>query len=108
MGDKRWADKRGLQIRIHWHLLVYPLLPWILNIPDTIYIGTGDRDASDSYGEGVFKSTDGGLTWKSSNSGMGDKTVGKLIIDPNNTNILLAGTNGGIYRSTNGGSVVVT
>ena len=72
--------------------------------PDTIYIGTGDRDASDSYGEGVFKSTDGGLTWKSSNSGMGDKTVGKLIIDPNNTNILLAGTNGGIYRSTNGGS----
>lgn len=72
--------------------------------PDTIYLGTGDRDASDSYGQGVFKSTDGGATWKSANSGMGDKTVGKLIIDPNNTNILLAGTSGGVYRSTNGGS----
>jgi gliding motility-associated-like protein len=72
--------------------------------PDTIYLGTGDRDASDSYGRGIFKSTDGGQTWLQSNSGMGNVTVGKLIIDPNNSQILLAATSSGVYRSTNGGS----
>ncbi|MFT5513737.1 MAG: photosystem II stability/assembly factor-like uncharacterized protein, partial [Bacteroidia bacterium] len=72
--------------------------------PDTIYLGTGDRDASDSYGRGVFKSTDGGQTWLQSTSGMGNVTVGRLLIDQNNTQILLAGTSSGVYRSTNGGS----
>jgi len=32
---------------------------------DILYIGTGDRDGFDSYGVGVLKSTDGGLTWES-------------------------------------------
>ena len=72
--------------------------------PDTIYLGTGDRDAGDSYGRGIYKSTDGGQTWVLSNSGMGNKIVGKLLIDPSNNNTLIAATNGGIYRSTNGGS----
>ena len=72
--------------------------------PDTLYLGTGDRDANDSYGRGIFKSTDGGQTWIQFNSGMGNVTVGKLIIDPNNTQILIAATSSGIYRTTNGGS----
>ncbi len=72
--------------------------------PDTIYIGTGDRDGSDSYGRGVFKTTDGGDTWVQMNTGMGNRIVGKLYIDPRNTQIILAATNGGVYRSTNGGS----
>jgi gliding motility-associated-like protein len=71
--------------------------------PDTIYIGTGDRDASDSYGRGIFKSTDGGVSWKPASSGMGNTIVGRLIIDPNNHQTLLAATNSGIFRSTNGG-----
>lgn len=72
--------------------------------PDTIYLGTGDRDASDSYGRGVFKSMDGGQTWVQTNSGMGNTTVGKILIDPTNTSTLLAATSGGIYRSTNYGA----
>lgn len=72
--------------------------------PDTIYIGTGDRDASDSYGLGVLVSYDGGRTWKQSSSGMGNRTVGRLIIDENNPDVLLAATNNGIYRSDNGGN----
>jgi len=71
--------------------------------PDTIYLGTGDRDGGDSYGRGVFRSLDGGQTWKVSNTGMGNRIVGRLIIDPTNSAVLLAGTNGGIYRSTNYG-----
>jgi len=69
-----------------------------------ILIGTGDRDAGDAPGIGVYKSTDGGSTWNSSNSGMGNKTVGMLVRHPSNVNIILAATSGGIYKSTDGGS----
>ena len=74
------------------------------NAPDTIYIGTGDRDASDASSLGVMWSKDGGKNWLSRNSGMGSLTVGRLIIHPQNSAILLAATNNGIYRSTNYGS----
>jgi len=72
--------------------------------PSKILIGTGDRDAGDAPGLGVFISTDGGLTWAASTSGMGNKTVGKILQHPTISSILLAATNGGVYRSTNGGA----
>ncbi|OYT15663.1 MAG: hypothetical protein B7C24_11945 [Bacteroidetes bacterium 4572_77] len=68
--------------------------------PEIILIGSGDRDAGDSDGMGVFKSTDGGNTWQSSNDGMGNHTVGRMIQDPDNDQIILAATSGGIYKST--------
>ncbi len=72
--------------------------------PNVMYFGSGDRDAGDAVGYGVFKSTNAGATWSISNSGMGNRTVGRLIIDPNNASVLLAACNGGIYRSTNAGA----
>lgn len=72
--------------------------------PQVMYIGTGDRDAGDASGLGVMKSFDGGITWQSSNTGMGDKTVGRLIIHPANPAVLLAATSGGLYKTTDGGS----
>ena len=72
--------------------------------PNVVYFGSGDRDAGDAPGLGVYKSTDAGATWTQSNSGMGNRTVGELVMDPNNNSILIAATNGGVYRSTNGGS----
>lgn len=72
--------------------------------PNVLYIGTGDRDAGDAPGLGVFKSTDGGFTWIQSNTGMGNKTIGEILIHPTNHLILLAAANSGIYRSTDGGS----
>jgi len=94
----------------HW----IPVTDWIVNAgvsaiafnpfdTSTIYIGTGDRDAGESSGLGVFKSTDDGKTWNQSNKGMGNVTVGKLIINPRNTKIVLAGTSNGVYLSVNGG-----
>ncbi len=73
----------------------------------TMYIGTGDRDAGDTYSIGVLKSTDGGNNW--SPTGLSWDTgdyyvVGRLLIDPSNSQILIAATNGGIYRTTNGGT----
>ncbi|MCX6266592.1 MAG: PKD domain-containing protein [Bacteroidetes bacterium] len=72
--------------------------------PEKILIGTGDRDAGDAPGLGVFRSMDGGSTWALSTTGMGSKTVGKIIQHPASSPIFLAATSGGIYRSTNGGT----
>ncbi len=71
--------------------------------PDIMYIGTGDRDAGDAEGMGVMKSTDGGQTWQFAKEGMGDVTVGRLIMHPTDNNILLAATSGGIFKTTDGG-----
>ena len=62
--------------------------------PSTIYAG--------AYG--VFKSTNGGDLWSASNTRI-DATVFALLINPQNTSIIYAGTveSGGIYKSTDGG-----
>ncbi len=72
--------------------------------PNIIYLGTGDRDGGDAPGYGVWRSTDTGLTWSARNNGMGNQTVNEINMDPNNSNILIASTNNGIYRSIDGGS----
>ncbi len=72
--------------------------------PANIFIGTGDRDAGDAPGLGVYKSTDAGITFNPSNTGMGNKTVGKIIQHPTNGQILLAATSSGVYRSINNGT----
>ncbi|MEZ4888155.1 MAG: PKD domain-containing protein [Chitinophagales bacterium] len=74
------------------------------NTPNTVYIGTGDRDAGDAPGLGVMKSTDSGDTWVSSNTGMNNKTVGMMVMHPTNPSIILAATSGGIYKTINGGT----
>ena len=75
--------------------------------PSTIYIGTGDRDASDAPGMGVMKSIDNGATWQLSNNGMDNRIVGKLLIDPVNPQILYAGTNSGLFKTVDGGATWV-
>lgn len=72
--------------------------------PDIIYIGTGDRDAGNSTGLGVYKSTNGGASFSAANSGMGNQTVCKIIVDENNQNTIIAATKTGIFRSINGGA----
>jgi PKD repeat protein/photosystem II stability/assembly factor-like uncharacterized protein len=71
--------------------------------PLVIYIGTGDRDAGDAAGIGVLKSFDGGETWELHNNGMGNATVGRLLIHPDDPQILWAATSIGIFKTTNGG-----
>ncbi len=70
--------------------------------PNIIYIGTGDRDANDAPGLGVYKSYDAGHTWEEASTGMGYVTVGAMLIHPTNPQILYAGTSGGIFKSTDG------
>ncbi|MGD0192068.1 MAG: glycosyl hydrolase [Rhizomicrobium sp.] len=81
--------------------------------PNTIYAGTGEAAPRGdmTWGNGVFKSTDGGKTWK--NLGLQDtRQIGAVIVDPANPDIVLVAAlghafgpnpNRGVYRSTDGG-----
>ena len=73
--------------------------------PNMMYLATGDGDGADTYSYGVLKSTDGGLTWSPTGLTFGTGTViYKLQQHATDPNILLAGTNGGLYRTANGGT----
>jgi photosystem II stability/assembly factor-like uncharacterized protein len=79
-----------------------------------IYVGTGESDMrSDiSYGDGVYKSTDGGATWR--NIGLRDsQNIGRILVDPHDPKIVIVAALGhafgpnaerGVYRSTDGGA----
>ncbi len=71
--------------------------------PRTMYIGTGDPNY---YGTslGIYKSIDGGQTWTSSSSGLGNNLAVEILMSPSNNNILIAATNDGIWKSTNAGA----
>jgi|SRR5579875_1319839 len=81
--------------------------------PNVIYVGTGEADMrSDiSFGDGVYKSTDGGKTWM--HIGLSDtQHIGKILVDPKNPNLVLVAALGhaydanaerGVFRSTDGG-----
>ncbi|MEQ8323108.1 MAG: PKD domain-containing protein [Vicingaceae bacterium] len=71
--------------------------------PNTLYLGTGDRDGADAPGLGVWKSVDAGLTWAPSNTGMGNRVIGKMIMNPLDSSVLIAATSAGIYKSADKG-----
>jgi len=77
---------------------------------NNIYISTGDFDGApsgftqgDSKSVGILKSTDAGATWNTTGlswTTSQERFISKVLIDPTNTNILLAFTSVGIYRTT--------
>ena len=83
------------------------------NNSNIIYAGTGDPNISGYplIGNGIYKSMDGGLNWE--HMGLSNtRTTARIVIDPNNTNIIYAATMGlpfaldnnrGLYRSLDGG-----
>lgn len=82
--------------------------------PNTIYVGSGEADLrSDvTYGNGVYKSTDAGKTWR--HLGLADtRHIGRMVVDPRNANVVMvaalghaygANTERGVFRSTDGGA----
>lgn len=81
--------------------------------PQVIWVGTGERAnrQSVSWGDGVYKSTDGGRTW----ANMGLRTsmhIGRIQLHPTNPDIAWVAAQGsvwgpggdrGLYRTTDGG-----
>lgn len=82
--------------------------------PNVIYVGMGEhavRGVSTSYGDGVYKSTDAGKTWKHMGLEL-TRHISDVRIDPNNPDIVYVGAQGalhgatterGVYKSTDGG-----
>lgn len=72
-----------------------------------MYLATGDRDANNTYGVGLLKSTDGGQSWNTTGltySITNYRIVNRILLDPSNTNKLIAAVNNGIYISTDAGA----
>ena len=60
-----------------------------------------------SYGDGVYKTTDGGATW--SNLGLKDtKYISRILIDPRNHNHVLVGAEGDVFADSTERGVYVT
>ena len=62
---------------------------------DVIYVGTNNA--------GIYKSIDGGISWRPASQGMEHKRGIDLIISPDDPSILYAASEGGSYKSTDGG-----
>jgi len=79
----------------------------------TVWVGTGEYNSQRSvgYGDGVYRSDDGGKSWKN----MGLKTsehIGRIVIDPRDSNVVFVAAQGplwsaggerGLYKTTDGG-----
>lgn len=83
------------------------------NNPSVVWVGTGENNSqrSVSWGDGVYKSIDGGKNWK--NMGLkNSEHIGKIIVDPSNSNVVYVAAQGplwgpggdrGLYKTTDGG-----
>ncbi|MEO1015761.1 MAG: glycosyl hydrolase [Pseudomonadota bacterium] len=82
--------------------------------PKTIWVGTGENNAQRSvaFGDGVYKSTDGGKTW--TNMGLEDSGhISQIWIHPEDANVVLVAAQGplwsdggdrGLYKTVDGGA----
>ncbi len=81
--------------------------------PNTVYVGTGEADvrSQETFGDGMYKTTDGGKTW--AHIGLENtRQIGRVVVDPKNANIVFVAALGhiygpnpdrGIFRSKDGG-----
>jgi photosystem II stability/assembly factor-like uncharacterized protein len=81
--------------------------------PNVVYVGGGEADMREdwTYGDGMYRSTDGGETW--SHLGLDDaRHIARIVVDPRNPDRVLVAALGhgsgknttrGVYRSTDGG-----
>ena len=81
--------------------------------PEIVWLGTGENVGGRhvAYGDGIYKSTDGGNSWK--NMGLkNSEHISEIIVHPNDSNIVWVAAQGplwnkgddrGLYKTTNGG-----
>src|SRR6476619_1080080 len=81
--------------------------------PNVIWVGTGENNAQRvvAYGDGIYKSIDGGRSW--TNMGLKQSEhIGRVLIDPRNSDVVYVAAQGplwkgggdrGLYKTTDGG-----
>jgi photosystem II stability/assembly factor-like uncharacterized protein len=82
--------------------------------PNVVWVGTGEPNnrQSSTWGDGVYRSIDGGTTWK--HLGLREtQSIGRIVIDPHNPDIVFVAAVGhlfgpsaerGLYRTRDGGA----
>ena len=83
------------------------------NNSNVVWVGTGENNSQRSvaFGDGVYKSLDGGQNWK--NMGLGESMhIGTIVVDPRDSNVVYVAAQGplwssggerGVYKTTDGG-----
>ena len=83
------------------------------NNPNTVWVGTGENVSGRhvGYGDGIYRSRDGGTTWE--NMGLkNSEHIGMIRIDPRDSNTIFVAVQGplwsgggdrGLYKTTDGG-----
>jgi len=82
--------------------------------PDTVWLGTGENQAQRAigYGDGVYKSTDAGKTWKKVGL-FNSEHIAKIVISPRDSNTVYVASQGplfspggdrGLYKTSDGGA----
>ncbi len=102
-GGKSWAPLTDLLLNLAVNSLAFDP-----NNPDIIYAGTGEGffNGDATRGAGIFRSFDGGNTWRRLD-GTGGKDfyfVNDMTISKNNSNRIYAATRSGVMRSVDGGA----
>jgi photosystem II stability/assembly factor-like uncharacterized protein len=80
---------------------------------NVVWVGTGESKPRNdvALGDGVWKSVDGGTTWR--HTGVGSRAIARILIDSHNSSVVLVGalgdpfrdsTDRGVYRTTDGGT----
>jgi photosystem II stability/assembly factor-like uncharacterized protein len=83
------------------------------NNPEVVWVGSGENVGGRhvGYGDGVYKSTDGGSSW--TNMGLEESEhIGNIVVHPDDSNVVYVAAQGplwsaggerGLYKTTNGG-----
>jgi photosystem II stability/assembly factor-like uncharacterized protein len=83
--------------------------------PSVVWVGTGENNSQRSvgYGDGVYKSLDGGKSWKRMKDMQASEHIGKILLDPRDSNTVYVAAQGplwapggdrGLYKTTDGGA----
>ena len=82
--------------------------------PNVVWVGTGENNSqrSVSFGDGVYKSMDGGQSW--SNMGLKESEhIGNIVVHPEDSDVVFVAAQGplwrsggdrGLYKTTDGGA----
>ena len=81
---------------------------------NVVWLGTGENTSQRSahFGDGVYKSTDAGKTWKRMGLAASEH-IGKILVDPRNSSVVYVASQGplwsaggerGLYKTTDGGA----
>ncbi len=83
--------------------------------PNVVWVGTGENNSQRSvgYGDGVYKSINGGKSWTRMKQMQASEHIGKILLDPRDSDTLYVAAQGplwgpggdrGLYKTTDGGA----